>query len=154
MTWPFENMRFLLLSARASTQTFSKSSFSSLPLPIHSCLEQLLLLQAQQAVRIQRDVTEVDSKGTIVSVLFLFSRCSETKLMLRIQKIKKSVLGIQHGASSYQKDRNAFEITGGTSLTVQWLRLHASTPGSMGSIPGQGTKIPHAIWHTQKINKT
>ena len=30
----------------------------------------------------------------------------------------------------------------GTSLAVQWLRLHASTAGGMGSIPGQGTKFP------------
>ena len=29
---------------------------------------------------------------------------------------------------------------------VQWLRLHASTAVDMGSIPGWGTKIPHAIW--------
>ena len=29
-----------------------------------------------------------------------------------------------------------------TSLVVQWLRLHAFTAGSVGSIPGQGTKIP------------
>ena len=28
---------------------------------------------------------------------------------------------------------------------VQWLRLHASNAGSMGSIPGGGTKIPHII---------
>ena len=27
---------------------------------------------------------------------------------------------------------------------VQWLRLHAFTAGVMGSIPGQGAKIPHA----------
>ena len=32
----------------------------------------------------------------------------------------------------------------GTSLVVQWLRLHASTAGGTGSIPGGGTKIPHA----------
>ena len=31
-----------------------------------------------------------------------------------------------------------------TSLVVQWLRLQASTSGGMGSIPGWGTKIPHA----------
>ena len=34
---------------------------------------------------------------------------------------------------------------------VQWLRLHASTAGDTGLIPGQGTKIPHAVWHSQKI---
>ena len=31
----------------------------------------------------------------------------------------------------------------GTSLAVQWLRLHASNAGGTGSIPGWGTKIPH-----------
>ena len=30
----------------------------------------------------------------------------------------------------------------GTSLAVQWLRLHTCTAGGTGSIPGQGTKIP------------
>ena len=32
----------------------------------------------------------------------------------------------------------------GTSLAIQWLRFCASNAGGMGSIPGQGTKIPHA----------
>jgi len=31
----------------------------------------------------------------------------------------------------------------GPSLVVQWLRLHMSTAGGTGSIPGWGTKIPH-----------
>ena len=31
----------------------------------------------------------------------------------------------------------------GTSLVVQWLRLHASNAEGVGSIPGVGTKIPH-----------
>ena len=30
------------------------------------------------------------------------------------------------------------------SLVVQWLRFHASTARGGGSIPGQGTNIPHA----------
>ena len=38
----------------------------------------------------------------------------------------------------------------GTSLAVQWLRLHASTAGSAGLIPGWGTKIPHATTRQQK----
>ena len=33
---------------------------------------------------------------------------------------------------------------------VQWLRLCTSTAGGMGSNPGQGTKILHAMWHSQK----
>ena len=30
-----------------------------------------------------------------------------------------------------------------TSLVVQWVGLHASTTRDVGSIPGQGTEIPH-----------
>ena len=32
----------------------------------------------------------------------------------------------------------------GTSLAIQWLRLHTSTAGDQGSIPDWGTKILHA----------
>ena len=39
------------------------------------------------------------------------------------------------------------------SLAIQWLGLHASTAEGMGSIPGQGTKIPHATQHDQKKKK-
>ena len=39
----------------------------------------------------------------------------------------------------------------GTSLAVQWLKLHASTAGGTGSIPGQGTVIPNATWQPKKI---
>ena len=49
------------------------------------------------------------------------------------------------------KQQNKTEKTkGGISLAVQWLRLHASNAVGLGSIPGQGTKIPHAVWHGQK----
>ena len=40
----------------------------------------------------------------------------------------------------------------GTSLGVQWLRLHASTAGGVGLIPGRGTKIPHVAKHSQNKN--
>ena len=36
------------------------------------------------------------------------------------------------------------------SLAFQGLRLHASKAGGTGSIPGRGTKIPHAAWCGQK----
>ena len=39
--------------------------------------------------------------------------------------------------------------TPGTSLVVQWLRLWASTAGDLGSLPGQGTKIPMLAQHSQ-----
>ena len=38
----------------------------------------------------------------------------------------------------------------GTSLVVQRLRLHASNAGGVGSIPGWGTKIPHAAGSVAK----
>ena len=41
-------------------------------------------------------------------------------------------------------------VSPGASLEVQWLRLHTSTPGGMGSIPGPGTKILHVA--QPKIN--
>ena len=43
----------------------------------------------------------------------------------------------------------------GNSLAVQWLGLQASTAGNTGSVPGWGTKIPHAMWQpkTEKEKK-
>ena len=38
----------------------------------------------------------------------------------------------------------------GTSLVVQWVRLHPPSAGGMSSIPGLGTKIPHASRWGQK----
>ena len=38
----------------------------------------------------------------------------------------------------------------GTSLVVQWLRLCTINAEGLGSIPGWGTKMPHAVWHSQK----
>ena len=43
--------------------------------------------------------------------------------------------------NSYRKEE--MKITWGTSLVVQCLRLHTSTAEGIGSIPGEGTKIPH-----------
>ena len=44
----------------------------------------------------------------------------------------------------------AFGTDEGTSLEVQRLRLCTSTAGAVGSIPGGGTKIPHAPQGNQK----
>ena len=43
----------------------------------------------------------------------------------------------------------------GTSLAVQWLRLHAPNAGRAGSIVGRRTKIPHAmrVWPKKKKKK-
>ena len=39
----------------------------------------------------------------------------------------------------------------GTPLVLQWLILCASTAGDTCSIPGRGTKISHAKWHSQNF---
>ena len=36
---------------------------------------------------------------------------------------------------------------------VQWLRFCTSNAGGSDSIPGWGTKISHATWHSQKEKK-
>ena len=43
-------------------------------------------------------------------------------------------------------------IVCGTSLVVQWLRLHASNAESLGSIPGQGTRS-HMLQLRPSVNK-
>jgi len=48
----------------------------------------------------------------------------------------------QLNLKNYQKSQKQ-----GTSL---WLRLCASTTGGISSIPGRGTKIPQAQWHSLK----
>ena len=39
----------------------------------------------------------------------------------------------------------------GTSLVVQWLRLHASPAEDIGLIPYWGPKILHAMWCSQNM---
>ena len=36
-------------------------------------------------------------------------------------------------------------------MAICWLRLHISNAGDAGSVPGQGTKIPHAVQCSHKI---
>ena len=43
--------------------------------------------------------------------------------------------------------------TSRTSLVVWWLRLSITNAGTMGSVPGWGTKVPYAVWHGLKINE-
>ena len=39
-------------------------------------------------------------------------------------------------------------------MVVQWLRLRASTAEGMGSVPGQGTRIQHALQTKTKQKQT
>ena len=41
----------------------------------------------------------------------------------------------------------------GNFQVVQWLGHYTSTAESIGSIPGQGTKILHAVWLGHQKNK-
>ena len=42
------------------------------------------------------------------------------------------------------------KVFGGIFLAVQWLRFYIPNAGGASSIPGQGTKIPHAVGHGKK----
>ena len=48
------------------------------------------------------------------------------------------------------------KIHQGTSLVVQWLRLHTPKAGGTGLIPGRRTKIPHAktVWLENQNQKS
>ena len=45
-----------------------------------------------------------------------------------------------------------FEVLlSGTSLVIQWLGFHVSNAGGAGSLPSQGTQIPHAVQCSQNF---
>ena len=53
-------------------------------------------------------------------------------------------------SSRWEREWDIKKYVQRTSLAVQRLRLPAPNAGGMGSIPGQGTKIPHAARCSQK----
>ena len=63
---------------------------------------------------------------------------------------------IKHEESSTQtarreeRSKEKFSTMSGSSLVVQALGLHALNAGGPGSIPGQGTEIPHTV--TKSLN--
>ena len=95
---------------------------------------------------------------------------------VRVQEVAKHVVGIHLHSLIQQIFPKAFQarpcagrcwgyrpesdpgsalkkLIAGTSLAVQGLGLRTSTAVGTGSIPGQGTKIPHAVWYGQKKKK-
>ena len=45
----------------------------------------------------------------------------------------------------------SLKVIGGVFLAVQWLRFYIPKAGGASSIPGQGTKFPHAVGHGQNF---
>ena len=65
---------------------------------------------------------------------------------------KLSIYSIIQKGNPGQKKKKERKNYKGTSLAVQWLRLCTSSVGGAGSIPGRGTKIPHAAGPPKKGN--
>ena len=79
--------------------------------------------------------------------------------------VSEWVLIIQKGMAWYRGQSTALGQTlkglwlgGGSSLVVQWLRLHVPNSGGPGSIPGQESrshmpqlKTPHAAMKTENL---
>ena len=72
--------------------------------------------------------------------------CTETGSLIPCSWECKMIQLLQKKIGSFFK--HAWNFPG-----VQWLRLCTSTAGDMGSIPGQGAKITHAMWRGHKKQK-
>ena len=89
--------------------------------------------------------------GATQALVSLNFTCSGfCQALLSTPSIQRILLAVHYSFKSlkYQIVKNT--IQGGTSLAIWWLRFHASHARGAGSTPGQETKIPHAIRHSQK----
>ena len=68
-------------------------------------------------------------------------------LVISITTIKETT----HSYFIFQETGLSKEVSG-LPWWVRLLKLLASNAGDTGSIPGQGTKSPHAAWHGQINN--
>ena len=83
------------------------------------------------------------------------SHCGPSELLNQGAKKLSSLPPKSHPLFTLRQRDTLIRTVGvGTSLADQWLRLHASTVGGVGLIPGEGTKIPHAMRCSQKKNKS
>ena len=67
-----------------------------------------------------------------------------------LQGRQLGILSINFTTGLAFSSRRNWRSRHGTSLVVQWLRFCTSNAGDEGSIPGWGTKIPHALWPKRK----
>ena len=58
-----------------------------------------------------------------------------------------------HFGNQNNNKNSAKKHEAGTSLVVQWLELLTSNAGGRGSVPGRGTRTPHAARRGQNIKK-
>ena len=72
-------------------------------------------------------------------------RTGKDKAALQRLTVSPEAPGEAGALSTHPRSRAGAETQPGTSLVVQWLQLRASNAGGKGLIPGQGTKIPHAV---------
>ena len=80
----------------------------------------------------------LDHLSTFDLSLFLGPAC-ELKMIFKISELRK-----WNFSFDLPKQQIINMLMHGTSLVVQWLRLHAPNAGSLSSIPFKGAKIPHA----------
>ena len=67
------------------------------------------------------------------------------KYFIKISKWITSINNPTSTPSSCETNLSSKYVNKGTSLVVQWLRIHLAMQGDMGLISGQGTKIPKAM---------
>lgn len=102
----------------------------------------------ESAIHTKAHLLYIGATQAVVSLNFTCSGFRQA--VLSTPSIQRILLPVHYSFKSlkYQIVKNT--IQGGTSLAVWWLRFHASYARDAGSIPGQETKIPHAIRHSQK----
>ena len=80
-------------------------------------------------------------------------KCLGCIASFNVQKKKNLILTPEETERLHARSDVTKLIRKKISGTSQWLRFHASTAGGSGLMPSWGTKIPHAAWHSQKIEK-
>ena len=84
-----------------------------------------------------------------ISLHFLQRRTVSYMSISSLPHLRKSTIPQYHLTPSQYSKFFQIPFTG-TSPAVQWLRLHALIAGVKSLIPGQGTKIPHAVLYGLK----